>query len=707
MRKYIIALLVLCASISQILAQSNQKWSYYTDNRARFRVVSPLGQDAPMRSHFVGLQVDTALLANDRRGFRLVQSGLRRDTKTGKLAVFEAIFEDGRKTGKPYKIPVRLLVYDVVSPNQPVAQYDAVFMGVKPSSGDEKFACQIPITQELDASNGLVLVAMEPPVPLASTEARKTPSTYGPWAEDGDKEIFIYAPVPGYDDYGGGFGEAVEEVQIVEKPMPAREKTDRKPLKPGYTYNTYGFPITEQQAQWSGHREARDFYDRATKKYGMKSPNGSVLIPAQYERIHYQYCGFMLATKEGKSGVVNEANEVVIPFEYNHLEIIYIQDYTKIPDVTLTEMRLLAKKADKIGIIDGLGHVISPLVEASNGNIYYYYKAERTSRGDIIRPLGNYQDVLRHSALMLSGANGGVLDGNGREVLPLGEFSSALPIYSGPANMISVANKDGKYGLFDLIKQAWVLPMSYIVAPEYYHHMRDLDYPNTPRHWVVTEAEEYGNYKKRLVDSLGNTINATGYDDIWFAFPKNGNWNYWAEQGGKWGAFDDAGVETIQFRHGKATDCFVLGDKLLFMVQNDAGVGLIDSDGNQLMPYEKEAYYFDHNGKLIIYRNGSKLHGLLDSDGKDVVPATYAGIYLLGKGFFSVTNADNLVGVADANGNIIHAPAYKAVYPPEHIGAFFGPKIKAKGLDFAKIVAVLGSLESAVALLEDGSIVPL
>ncbi|MBK7408964.1 MAG: hypothetical protein IPJ40_13430 [Saprospirales bacterium] len=75
----------------------------------------------------------------------------------------------------------------------------------------------------------------------------------------------------------------------------------------------------------------------------------------------------MVASKEGKSGVINEANQMVIPFSYKRLELLYKPLAFQVPQgVPLEDLRLLAIREDgQAGLLNGKGEVIFPFARTA------------------------------------------------------------------------------------------------------------------------------------------------------------------------------------------------------------------------------------------------------------------------------------------------------------------------------------------------------
>lgn len=119
----------------------------------------------------------------------------------------------------------------------------------------------------------------------------------------------------------------------------------------------------------------------AKKKWGIYDmKKGQFIIPTTYELIINNYRFEFIVKQNGKFGVVNTKNEMVIPFHYDTLAFLAPK---------AGQVRLIASKKKKNALMDNNGKVLSAFeydeIESING----FYKV-RTSNGySVIDSLGN------------------------------------------------------------------------------------------------------------------------------------------------------------------------------------------------------------------------------------------------------------------------------------------------------------------------------
>ncbi len=99
-------------------------------------------------------------------------------------------------------------------------------------------------------------------------------------------------------------------------------------------------------------------------------------------------------------------------------------------------------------------------------------------------------------------------------------------------------------------------------------------------------------------------------------------------------------------------------------VQKDGKYGIIDINGNELLPCEYDELYSLKNtdNSIIIEKDGKK--GLVDSTGKKVIDTTYKDILPLGDDYklgYIVVDEDNNYGVVDCNNQEVLEPKYEDI----------------------------------------------
>ena len=675
---------------TQVVAQTSTPWSFFTNNRTEYPVLSPLADR--MRTHFVGLQVDARLLNNDFQGFYLQQAGFRLEATSGATQCFEAVFRPHPAELDPMTIEVELLAYDIRQPQAPVARHRGQMHNLQLDQERRSVRCQLPVDLPLESYHAFVLQALPPfhTMPIGKyREYNNQPLQEGPWSADTRKEVFIYAPVPGIRDY-------------------ERAPSENSVPGPGLVYNEYGFPITTTQAYWSkkGSNYAHSFEQNGL--YGMKAKDGTVLIAPQYSQLQYAYNGLMIATKGNKTGVINEANAVVIPFIYKNLELLYRNPQDPAPKgVRLEELRLIARKEeDLVGIIDGRGKVVAPFQANRLAYAHYFYPATRHSGGLMSTPAPEYAQVRRQSALIYASEPAGAVNGDGKFVLPLEYRSVELNYSSFHPEWVQVLKGDS-LGLFDL-NGDWVFP------PGKYHSIGYLQLINpelmgTPALLVVTadtpeDADGVSYRKAGLVDSLGNQVFPSEYDGFGLSFYWNNQLYCWAQKLGKWGLVNRSNQVLIPFEHPQPSRRIQLEGKPHFTVQDPVSRrwSLLSIENQQVVPPN---YLLLEQGSDQVLLAVDTLYKttLINARGQRLLQEEYSDIQRLRYGYFSLFQQGK-AGVADPNGKVLFKPEYTSAYPESYLPGM-KTYFNAKNIPEEEVVTVLVKDNVSWALLRNGTLI--
>jgi WG containing repeat len=689
-----------------VLAQNPDHWETYAQDQLRYPVVS--AENRALLTTFVGIQIDAALTNNWRRGFILHQAGFRKDAITGEVRCFEAVFTDGTRASYPLyeealperqKIAVELIAFDTRSPQQRMATYQSVFYNISFDQERGLFRCQIPVTAPVNEHSAFVLVA-QPPYLTAGISSYKeiseTKYEEGPWMTNPSKPVFVYPK-----DF------APKKIQ------PSKNDREWEPLKSGYVYNDYAYPVPEKHYEWSkkGSNYARSYQENGKK--GMKANDGTVLIPAEYDDIHFGFSGFMIAQKGGKTGVVNEANTVVLPFEYERLEILYRNNVSAVPSgVSLDDLRLLARKPnDQVGIINGRGKVLFPFRSCRSAEVVCFYDAPRHENlGIILSYPHNYKKLMRQTAIILNCDEGfGVVSANGATVLPFEYREISSVLFSHNAKWV-VALKGDKIGLYDL-NGKWVLEPKYDDGFGLFGNLnmpenRDLSNLIRARFTPPPVGDEYPVSATGIVDTLGKTLLPFEYDALATTFMIAGKRHFTAQKMGRWGVIDADNQVKIPFQHPLFVQRYEFNGQTYFSLKDSTNkyYGMLSMDNKLVIPF-KYTYFADGNGKLLVVLDGKYQNGLVNVHGQVVLPLEYTNISLLEHNHFYIQKGE-LGGIADPEGKVVIPPTYRGLYGKEYLGAFQS-FFEQKGILAAQVVAILTNDTTAFAYLKDGRLVGL
>ena len=183
------------------IGQNADHWGTYVQNPHRYRVISPF---ETLHTSFVGLQVDSTILSNEKQGFVLKEAGFRTNAQTGLTSCLELVYL-ANASAAAAAIEVELIAFDIRYPLQRAATYRGKLANVPNSADGTLVRCQIPVSGELATHLGFVLVAKPPFRPLKAREIAtyaKAGLQEGDWAgSDNSREIFIYPATPGLSAY--------------------------------------------------------------------------------------------------------------------------------------------------------------------------------------------------------------------------------------------------------------------------------------------------------------------------------------------------------------------------------------------------------------------------------------------------------------------------------------------------------------------------
>jgi hypothetical protein len=502
--------------------------------------------------------------------------------------------------------------------------------------------------------------------------------------------------------------------------MPVKPPPPGKPAPPGKAYNAYGFLISEKQAYWSkrGSHYTDKYYQDG--KSGMKAQDGTVLIPAEYDDLHFQYCGFMVASKEGKFGVINEANQTVIPFSYKRLELLYKPQAFQVPQgVPLEDLRLLATLENgHAGLINGKGEVIFPFRENRYVEVVYYYPAVRTTQGYVTSDPPVYQKAMAQTALIFRQPQEiGVVAMDGQIVLPF-QYATMDVYYGAPdilakhPGWLQVGDADGKVGIFDLSRRQWMIEPKFQDGINPIYTLNPGEKPFGSLLFATraeTDPDEHGvtYIRAGVIDSTGRTMLPFEYDGFGLSFLHQGKFHIWAQKMGKWGVVDMVNRVVTPFEHPKVVQQFKMDRGPYFSLKDptDQYFGLLSLEGKMAIPF-KYKWLGDHNGRVVIFVNEGMKCGLVNDQGREVLPGIYTDIQLLRHGFFYI-NAESKLGIVDPSGKVLVQPAYRGAYKEEMLPHFFND-FKARGIPEAEVVTVLTREDGAAfAIMKNGALISL
>lgn len=342
-----------------------------------------------------------------------------------------------------------------------------------------------------------------------------------------------------------------------------------------------------------------------------------VLIPFNYSRVFSFEQNLACAKKNGKTGFINRKGNVVIPFVYT--------SYAKFDKHGV----VVINKGSKEVLLDTLGH------EIINASHTY---AE-------IRENFPHDDVL----WIMKGSKWAFFDLKGNPLTPFvfdnmypANLHTAPNVYFGEDlrwfyKGLSVVEKDNQFLVLNR-------HMDYVVTPGTYQWISPLSYSGL---MIVKQNDRFGllNHQLSLIqpvefDTISN-LPGVGHEPN---FP-----SFWAKKNGKYFVFDSLGcwkdsieydtIRLLSYNHylvgknGKHWRLDKYGNRLneefefireeerSFVARKDSLLGLIDNEGNVILPFEYEDIICQHLGNIYVKKHGK--WGVVDDDNKQLLPFKY------------------------------------------------------------------------------------
>lgn len=368
--------------------------------------------------------------------------------------------------------------------------------------------------------------------------------------------------------------------------------------------------------------------------------------------------------KNGRQGVVNGNGQVVLPFEYSKIDILYCGEAPAAFFAAPAYVRTGGQKPSGY-----FGSFSDGFLYDLNGSLIYKDKI-------------NYAYPICDSLIQLyNNEKCGVISYEGGEIIPFKYNSISLCgryIVAVAGDFHNVPDKTSDVDVYD--KSGKLQNSGKLRFVGAYDSL-------------IMVADDTG-AKFGLVDIRLKEAVPAEWDELNSA----GSGLYIARRGEKYGVIDGSGKEIVPVRYNYADLCCDSADpaSMIFTASDKNGVYVFDQDGNQLFSSNKYNYVFIQNG-VMIARDQWNMSHYINQEGEDVIPpaesmsAVASGLILCyGSGedtcytkegvklplpetdsigvvsperFIFTTKRDGLYGVFDEGGNIIVPPKYTYLYP--------------------------------------------
>lgn len=180
---------------------------------------------------------------------------------------------------------------------------------------------------------------------------------------------------------------------------------------------------------------------RNSEYYGLVSHQGKMILPTQYQYIHYLSDGLIAVVKNNRLGFLDEHGKVVIPMNYDYQEEDEIYTYKLLAVNGIVTVRQVGKRG-KWALFNTQGKQITPFE-------YDFLDPEYISMH------GKTLPAEQMWIQAYKNGKAGFIDNTGKVKIPL-EYDEVFPYSEGKSAVV----KDGKVGFIDVNNQV-VIPLKY------------------------------------------------------------------------------------------------------------------------------------------------------------------------------------------------------------------------------------------------------
>ncbi|MEM9847235.1 MAG: WG repeat-containing protein [Bacteroidota bacterium] len=323
---------------------------------------------------------------------------------------------------------------------------------------------------------------------------------------------------------------------------------------------------------------------------------GVMVINTQYEAVKHYSNGFALAKQNGKWGMVNQKDKIIVPFQFDEIDFL---------EHSNNKILKVHRQSYRYGLMDTLGHIAVDALYEDIG----IFSENRLA----VKQEGRW----------------GFTNTNGKLIIPC-RFQQVHAFSNG----LAAAKKDGQWGFIDLQGNT-VLPFQYGKVGNFKEGMV----------WVRTsEGIQY--------------INAKGQKMIAGSFDRAFDFKYGVArvvEAQRFGLIDQTGQYLIRpkFIHIGEFD-----DNALAIVkygQEKVRYGILDTKGNIITEHHyNEIKPYSEDRAIVKLKDQ---YGYIDSDGKLVIPTIYSKVGPFVEGRAAVQENGNC-GYINTYGAVVVELAY-------------------------------------------------
>ena len=363
--------------------------------------------------------------------------------------------------------------------------------------------------------------------------------------------------------------------------------------------------------------------------FGYIDTNGIVKIPAIYDDVSFFQDGIAIVTKNGKSGLINKRNELIVGFNFDEI-------YEFSNDLAIVML------SDSFGVINRIGSFVFPpiykdilmlnnkLIALKNEKGYSIYNSDTKEKSEIF-----YQDIKQlnfDQFIIQVGDFIGLLNSSLELKIPI-LYEAIHPI----KDSVFSYQLDGKMGLISTSGRL-ISPAVYDDFSSYDEHSKKIIakfglkiyYLNLDGTKFITSAFEYFPKAFDIAHFYeGNAI-----------FLKNGKFGIMNAQGkvilkptfaalgkvsefipvtkaGKWGFMDINGKMILEYKFTAIEAFYDFG----FIVELDGLLGLLGNDLKQLLSMNHQSIKRLGNNQLVAMKD--EKFGIYSITGEQVIPFSF------------------------------------------------------------------------------------
>ncbi|MBO9731319.1 MAG: WG repeat-containing protein [Chitinophaga sp.] len=462
--------------------------------------------------------------------------------------------------------------------------------------------------------------------------------------------------------------------------------------------DSHGKLLLPMQFDTAGILDEEHFDVKLNDKYGVFSASqNKLVIPAQYDA--FDYCGgcgsksnYVFAQRNGKWGVLDFNNNILVPFEYEHEHAFMRSDnwilsfkkegqdvvinmgnkavYSS-PEYTNMELisghLLKAKKNNYYGLIDENGTQVADFVyegiesqeDRYAGRYLVITKQGKTGiireDGKVIIPPAYEGDVTVYDEYFVVPVNGdyNLLDTTGKKLLPVNY--TAITGFNAPVNTA------GSLPLFKLKQKAlygfYNPGNKKTVAPAFF----DIDRTEASSPLAGLLETEYQE-KKGLYSITGEQVLPAAYED----YGALSDQLLWVKQHGNTGLYDRKNKRLLL--PAMLFDVSLLeGDSTLVVatknISGNYNKGLYDVKGPLVQPliYSSIQNAGRHNYLLTLERGGKTNYSLFNSSTRQLKPLLYDRVVLTPDPEAWIVEKKGQMGIINSRGQVVVPIVYEKV----------------------------------------------